>query len=662
MIKFNVIRSTRSIGVLGCLLVLFIGMRVTTLYGQTPTDQVILTDLQGKYPLAQHLEILEDPSGLLTLSQITSPEYENQFVPSSESVPNFGFTQSAVWVRFRINNQTRHRSFWHLMVDDARIGLVDLYLPITNSGGFTKKQAGRWLPFSARDLPHPHYVFSMSFAPGTEKTIFMRFQSQSGLTIPLSLWSPEALSQHTHNELLTLGILYGTILLIIGYSISLFFSLQDRSYLYLALFSLSYLLFQASREGLAHEYLWPTWSSRYSVELFVLLSIFFAIQFAADFLRIKEEIPWLQPIIIFLSGFTGVTIALIPFTRWVNPIFNILALLTLAVLILAGCVSWWQGYKPARYYLLGWSALLLVTAARILGVFNYVSIGYIVNAKESLISFTFMVLLFSFALSDRIKLLQADREKAEKEALENESRLNQALEENRFKTQLLAKVSHELRTPLGAISGFAEMLNLELYGPLADDQKQATSAILDSSQFLTNLVNELLNQAQLDAGMLKLNQSVFSPRDLLAQIEASMAILAEVKGLKLLVEVNPNVPELVKGDQERIQQIVVNLISNAIKFTEQGNVKVKIYGSDDDHWYIAVSDTGPGIPDEIQAVIFEPFQQVDSSETRTHRGVGLGLSIVKQLVGLMQGQITLDSAIGQGSTFTICFKCSAQSL
>jgi signal transduction histidine kinase len=110
---------------------------------------------------------------------------------------------------------------------------------------------------------------------------------------------------------------------------------------------------------------------------------------------------------------------------------------------------------------------------------------------------------------------------------------------------------------------------------------------------------------------------------------------------------------MVLGDQNRLQQILVNLASNAIKFTGSGRVQIRLYRPDLNHWAIAVSDTGPGIPTEAQAYIFEPFQQVDGSVTREHVGTGLGLSIVKQLVNLMEGQITLESEVGQGSAFTV---------
>lgn len=230
---------------------------------------------------------------------------------------------------------------------------------------------------------------------------------------------------------------------------------------------------------------------------------------------------------------------------------------------------------------------------------------------------------------------------------------DQALEASRLKTELLAKVSHELRTPLGAILGFAEMLEVDLYGPLSDKKRQMTAKIIDSTQYLTSLVNELLDQAQLEAGRLKLNIRPLSPADLVNNTLIKMNVLARAKGLSLTTDIGPDVPAMLQGDAARLQQILVNLISNAIKFTSAGGVRVRLYCPDAGHWALQVSDTGSGIPAEARTYIFEPFRQVDGSMTRTQAGTGLGLSIVKQLTTLMRGEITLESEVGQGSTFTI---------
>jgi signal transduction histidine kinase len=230
---------------------------------------------------------------------------------------------------------------------------------------------------------------------------------------------------------------------------------------------------------------------------------------------------------------------------------------------------------------------------------------------------------------------------------------DQALEASRLKSELLAKVSHELRTPLGAILGYAELLEIGVYGLLAADQREATTKIISSTQYLATLVNELLDQARLEVGKLELQICAFAPAGIVGELCARMNVLAEAKGLRLAAEIADDVPLRLAGDPMRVQQILANLISNAIKFSEAGEVRVRLYRPDPIYWAMQVADSGPGIPKEAQSYIFEPFRQVDGSMTRQYGGTGLGLSIVKQLVELMEGQITLESELGQGATFSV---------
>jgi signal transduction histidine kinase len=153
-----------------------------------------------------------------------------------------------------------------------------------------------------------------------------------------------------------------------------------------------------------------------------------------------------------------------------------------------------------------------------------------------------------------------------------------------------------------------------------------------------------------------------APKIVLEAMLSRMNVLAQTKNLEIITQIEPDLPPTLYGDATRLQQILVNWVSNALKFTERGQVKGCIYCPDDLHWAMQVSDTGLGIPAEGQAYIFEPFRQVDGSMTREHGGSGLGLSIVKQLTELMGGHITLSSTIGQGSTFTVILPLTAPSV
>lgn len=235
---------------------------------------------------------------------------------------------------------------------------------------------------------------------------------------------------------------------------------------------------------------------------------------------------------------------------------------------------------------------------------------------------------------------------------EEELRLahQEALEANRMKTQLLANVSHDLRSPLGAIMGYSELLEKGAFGKVNAEQKNAASEILESSNQLLAFVNNLIGEAQIETGRLVLRPAIFKPAEFVAGAQSITGYAIKKKNLDFEVEIAPELPEKILGDVYWLKQILLNLINNAIKFTEKGSVKVRLFLVDVDHWAIQVTDTGPGIPKEAQQMIFEAFRQVEGN---TRGGSGLGLSIVSQLTTLMNGKVELQSEIGKGSTFTI---------
>lgn len=231
---------------------------------------------------------------------------------------------------------------------------------------------------------------------------------------------------------------------------------------------------------------------------------------------------------------------------------------------------------------------------------------------------------------------------------------DEALEASRLKSQLLANVSHDMRSPLGSILGFTEMLQQGIYGAMSARQYEILTKVIQSTEQLLNFLNNLINQAQIESGKIVLNARLFPPEDVFDSVQSTAAALAQAKNLVITNRIEPDTRPFVYGDPYWIRQIVSNLISNAVKFTEQGAIDVYIFKPDSTHWAIQVKDTGIGIPEEAQSHVFESFWQVDGGITKKQSsGSGLGLSIVKQLVTLMNGEISLASRVNQGATFTI---------
>ncbi|MBI5238850.1 MAG: response regulator, partial [Elusimicrobia bacterium] len=222
---------------------------------------------------------------------------------------------------------------------------------------------------------------------------------------------------------------------------------------------------------------------------------------------------------------------------------------------------------------------------------------------------------------------------------------------NRLKSEFLANMSHELRTPLNAILGYTSLMLEQVYGPVPKEQHDALDRVLTNSQNLLALINNILDFSKLNAGMMPVFLEEFDAGELVREVARTLQCLAGQKGLALAPEAPASLR--LRGDKTKVKQILINLAANAVKFTQTGGVTLRAAaGPDGTDVAFSVSDTGPGIAPEHLAYIFEKFTQVDGSVTRTHGGTGLGLSITKKLCELLDGSITVESRVGEGSTFT----------
>jgi signal transduction histidine kinase len=222
---------------------------------------------------------------------------------------------------------------------------------------------------------------------------------------------------------------------------------------------------------------------------------------------------------------------------------------------------------------------------------------------------------------------------------------------NEHKTQFFANMSHELRTPLNGILGFAELLVDGLYGTLPEKALEILERIQKDGKHLLGLINDVLDISKIEAGQLTLALDNYSMQGVVETVVASTGSLAQAKGIEVKAKVSPDLP-MGYGDERRLTQVLLNIVGNAIKFTDTGSVEIRA-NARDGHFMIAVQDTGPGIPTADQARIFEEFQQVDNSITRQKGGTGLGLSIARRLINVHGGHIDLESTPGVGSTFNI---------
>ncbi len=287
------------------------------------------------------------------------------------------------------------------------------------------------------------------------------------------------------------------------------------------------------------------------------------------------------------------------------------------------------------------------------------------TGKQHIIRWRMTVLKLSGQTQVLLAGLDISEDVANKEALESANikireALAQAEQANRSKSVFLANMSHEIRTPMNGILGASE---LALDTELDEDQRHYLDIIHSSSHALLDILNDILDLSKIESGKLELEQIEFDLDTLLTELHALFREPARRKGLDLVYLYSGELPVFWLGDPKRIRQIITNLISNAMKFTEQGRISIRVDGQLDDKGQqqlnIAVTDTGIGIPPDKQQQIFSAFRQADSSTSRRFGGTGLGLTICRYLARAMQGEVSLHSVQGEGSTFTLSIPLTA---
>jgi signal transduction histidine kinase len=348
---------------------------------------------------------------------------------------------------------------------------------------------------------------------------------------------------------------------------------------------------------------------------------------------------------------------------------TLLLLMSISALMLEGIVlisaTWYVAMIVLTGVMLGPRASFFVAA--LAGVL-YLAVSLVSRAslvtslsleegwRIALLSFisalTFFFVAFLWQLTTR------DLRHALRDATYDLVKANEELQEaNRLKNRFLARVSHELRTPLNAIIGYTDMNLAGYYGDLNDAQRDALVRVQRNGRQLLHLINDVLDLSRIDAEGVILQIGDFSPRELVQSVVGTVEPRVQRKGLELSYEVDPSLPSTLVGDQMRLNQVLLNLVDNAIKFTDQGSIHVAAgnggRSGGASTWTLQVRDTGRGISERELPYVFEEFRQGTSVYGKQADGVGLGLAIARRLVSAMGGEIRVQSRLGAGSTFTV---------
>lgn len=596
--------------------------------------------------------ILDDPAAELSFAEARSrlQTYGQSWVAPGQ--PNMGYRQGAIWVRVDLSNQFTAQQQWVAYSRFTQLSQVDFYFRAAD-GSWQQKTAGSALPFRARDLTHRSINFTFQVHPGEPQQLYFRIISDGSLQFPLELGTRDYFSGTAQQSLFTSGLYFGFLAMISIYCLIVWYGSREPSYLSFALLMLSGVMYTMASKGIAFQYLWPEnpgWGNK-AASFFALLSACAVIDFLRKFLNLKQLDPKLDPVSRYYCWATAGAAATCLFMPafFVNRVSLALTFIGIGLAALSGLQARRQKTKPANYFMYALVVLLLGVLIEIAHRSGVILPPLLANNGLQLSSLIAIGVL-ALGLSDRLKSMMESYQVAQEAVLvANQTKIDALQQADNVKEEFIANVSHELRTPLTGIIGLAEIMLAEKDSGLDNTQRETLTLMKVSAQRLSSLVNDVIDFSAMKNGQLELKQQDVALQDICSVVARMTRPLIGEKNIKL-IERYPTERLLVSGDEDRLQQVLFNLVANAVKFTPHGSVTIAVERLDVDV-RVSVRDTGIGISEEEQKNIFKRFYQVDSDGAREAGGTGLGLSISQRLLELHDSEIVLRSKPGEGALF-----------
>lgn len=610
----------------------------------------------------------EVPGENLSVEQIM--QRHNDFLWPNNSNPNYGFSEQPVWFRIDLINRSDQNQ-WVVDIEFAQNQKVDFYL-VANGEVIESSQQGQ----IARGQSFRFPVFTVELPFGKAFEVYIRMESpQQVLVAPIYVSSKESFSKGMSGDDIWWGMFYGGLTILLFYNFVLFFITRELSLIAYICYISATLFWQfvwGGHSQLVLDYDTNQWLAQHTSIIFLLVGLGAGF-FTFTFLNAKKTAPKMQQSILFATAALSFLLVLVLTDLLTRSLQNILAysfsMIAICCYLLSGLESYFNNFKPARYFVFAWSILLMAALIGLLGLVGFLP-------SNTFTTYCFQGGVFLEAALFSVALIEKTRHKMENDASAVTSDLmnnlqiieeqnvhldiarKEAVKASKIKSQFLANMSHEIRTPLNAITGFSQELS-KLSLPL--EQHEHVQIINQSATNLLAIVNEVLDFSKIEAGKLQINEEAFSPGDLIEELVFVFAKAAQKKQLRFHYEPCP-LPQKMLADGARIKQVLTNLLSNAVKFTNKGAVSlsVAIYPLENElmELRLRVEDTGIGIAPEDQKKLFRSFSQLDDSLNRNYQGTGLGLVICKQLVQLMNGSLKYYSEPGAGSCFEIAVPCN----
>lgn len=604
--------------------------------------------------LIQYASIADAGGRELSIQEVRNKPNILQFSAFKGINGNLGFTNRTYWVKFELQNQSGRPLFYYLETAEPVTDNVNFYL-FDESNSFTTQMSGDNLSFAERSVAFRKTIFKIQLEPGEKKQAFLEVKNDGEKNnLPLNLISPERFLEITYHDQLVMGIFYGILFIIAITYLFFYFALDERIFLYYSLYVACVGLCQFALDGFFHQYIdrSNSWINLHAVIIFAIAAAYLFGKYSELVLNIKQNSKSVYigfKVLYILLGIVLSGIVLFPsFLKISYPAVNILTLVGMLLIVLSIIVLFVKKQPLDLFYTAGIAILFICFSLAILLNFGLITSFSIENITKPGIGLEIIAL--SLSMANRIRVLKSKKEELQTIALQKSQEMNDV------KSFFLSNMSHELRTPLNAILGLTNSMESEI----ADEKIKATcDEIKDAAFSLISSVNDIMDFSKIEKGQIRLDRVIFSPFSILEKARLNYQKQATKKGLEFNYSTNLKQAIRVLGDPNRLEQMVNNVLSNALKFTSSGFISLDAKSVETEghlDLVLTIRDTGIGIAPEKLASVFEMFSQVDISDRRRYGGFGIGLCIVNSLVNLHGGAIKLTSIENRGTDCSISLK------
>lgn len=617
---------------------------------------IILDQDSKQIALGNHAVYLEDIDSSYTLNDIIQLDPSNFEILTEESL-NKGFTNSSYWLKFSIIDQTldQKTQSWKLETTYPLLDYLDIYI-IDSDNRVEHLKMGDVYLYNQRPVDHRNFIVPISLQDNEKKDVYIRVQTSSSMQIPVFIWHPDYFFEARSGEQYGLGLYYGMMCVMFFYNFFLWFSIRDSNYLWYIGYLGAFALLQASTSGLGYQYLWPNspWIESIAPPVTIALVGIFGIAFTRRFLHTRQYhivADNLLRLVLYLS-LVVLTLSFIADSATVMSLAKVVVVTFLLFILYASVAMLLRGHRQARFFLAAWVSLILgglFTIGMMLGLFP----NTFLMTHASKIGSVFEIILLSFALADRIKVIEKEKKLIERRAQKELEKTNQKLEENnRLKDEFLATISHEFRTPLNGILGSLELAQQEPKSHISPHISTAKG----SADEMLSLVEQVLSYTELQSGNLTIKAEPINLPETLDELTQTISQQCKSKGIEFNLENNARNPQTIIADKKRLHQALAPIFDNSIKFTQEGHISLGVQIKFVHNQYLLVlkvEDSGIGIAESKHEAILEAFTQADGSFTRQFGGLGIGLSLVKALCNQLGGSINIISEEHHGTLVEI---------